>query len=196
MRTTHEMLQNAPGLTRELLYSWCDRGYLNPTQSPIGASSGYRRKLFSEDDYRKARLMRKYYQQGLSPRQANVRADEFLQTPFVLELDVTKTFATGATSEQLHVSAMQPFEVAATIEAYRIRQCEVSVLFDAQYLTLEIGKPHRLIQPEVYDEVNVYWTFRLFQIPEVQTNIHITAQSDEATRTASVAVVGKWHGSK
>ena len=190
MYTTGDILLKVPGISRDILYNWIDRGYLVPIHTPIG-DKGYRRKKFSEADYLKIRLMWKFnHEQRLPPRIASLKADEFLSRAPLLSLSVEKTFRQAAfTSGVLRLSPTEPFDVIATVEAYKVESCGVSVSFDPQYLSLVTGNPDRRLQLDVYDEIDLNWGFRAEQETGAQPiDIHITAQAGETMRVVSIPV--------
>ena len=190
MYTTGDILLKVPEISRDILYNWMNRGYLIPIQIPIG-DKGYHRREFSEADYLKIWLMWKFYrEQGMPPRLASLKADELFAKASVLRLSVEKTFQEKtALSNMLRLSLTERFDVIATIEAYQVERCNVSVSFKSQYLSLETGVPNQRLQFDVYDTVDVHWTFRADQTTgEQPIPMHIAVRSGDAMRAVLLPV--------
>jgi DNA-binding transcriptional MerR regulator len=71
--TTHEILKQLPGLSRDTIYYWERRGWI--ASSPATARSGEAsRREYSDEEFRKIQKIWKYYQEGLRPEKAYERA--------------------------------------------------------------------------------------------------------------------------
>ena len=63
--TTGEVLNRVSGLTKDVLYYWEARGYINPKKYQRGRVD---KRNYSQGDFRVIVAMFKYYKQGFSPK--------------------------------------------------------------------------------------------------------------------------------
>lgn len=74
--TTGEVLNKIQNLTKDLLYYWEAKGYIQPRKYQRGRVD---KRDYSEKDYQMIAAMYKYYEKGFPPKRCFQKAIEELQ---------------------------------------------------------------------------------------------------------------------